>query len=74
MKDAIAKVIKRLQPNRLIIVGVLLLLQIYLLGVMNGEIADIIKSHDTAILATILSPTAGILWTLRNLASPDDEA
>lgn len=58
-----------LQTNMVILAIVLAILQGFILWLMNGDLPEIIRDKDLAVLATIFSPTAGIVWCLKQTAS-----
>ena len=56
------------QTNMLFLASVLAILQVFIIIIMNGELAELIKSdskNDLLTLGTIFSPTGGIVWALK---------
>lgn len=54
-----------IQSNMVILAVVLAVIQTFILILMNGELAEIIRDKDLAVLGIVFSPTAGIVWSLK---------
>ena len=64
------------QTNMLFLASVLAILQVFILIIMNGELAELIKSdskNDLLTLATIFSPTSAIVWCVKKSADYRDK-
>ena len=57
-----------LQVNLLILAGLLTVLQVVIIYFLNGHLPDMVLEKDIGALAIVFAPTAGIVWSLKQLA------